>query len=192
MHVYKDTYEYSFLFCFCTHFSFQIMFTILRKWMLCTWCQAHPTWKWGSMSSRMSSSKYYYIGPVYCEDHKLCGMHWLDDQTAISDQPNFCYIVNLACLPYLIFNNITILYHTITTIDIRGLFETQSGIQNRAFYGNNANGFQPLTIFTKSSTLDVWLGSECASGLKHACSLHKDFCSNFIEVIFEKLYYFLF
>ena len=27
------------------------------------------------------------------------------------------------------------------------------------------NGFLPLTIFAKSSILDVWLGSECASGV---------------------------
>ena len=76
IHVYKYIYEYSFLFCSCTHLFFQIMFTILWKRMLCTWREAYPTRKWGSMSSRMSSSKYCDIGPVYWEDLIWHALAW--------------------------------------------------------------------------------------------------------------------
>ena len=31
------------------------------------------------------------------------------------------------------------------------------------FFEKIVNGFQPLIIFAKSSTLDLWIGSECLS-----------------------------
>lgn len=38
----------------------------------------------------------------------------------------------------------------------------------------NINGFEPLTIFTKSSNLDAWLGSECTFVLFEQISKNRD------------------
>ena len=48
--------------------------------------------------------------------------------------------------------------------DYKCLFRTQPNIKDGVF-NKKVNGFYPLTIFAKHSILDVWQGSEYASGL---------------------------
>ena len=43
-----------------------------------------------------------------------------------------------------------------------GAYSEHSRISKMRLFEKIVNGFQPLTIFAKNSTLDVWLASECA------------------------------
>ena len=48
-------------------------------------------------------------------------------------------------------------------------YSEPSQLSTMKLYANIVHGWKPLTIFAKSSILDVWLVSECA------CEMHKNF-----------------
>ena len=43
------------------------------------------------------------------------------------------------------------------------VYSDPTGTSTKEFFAKKVNGFQLLAIFTESSVLDFWLGSECAS-----------------------------
>ena len=51
-------------------------------------------------------------------------------------------------------------------VSIAGVYSVPSQTSKIELFAKIVNSFQPLTIFVKSSTLDVSLGSECASIMK--------------------------
>ena len=71
------------------------------------------------------------------------------------------------------------------TQPISKAYSVHRQISQMEFYARIVNGFQPLTIFAKSSIEDVWLGSEYASALSQVTPIRSPFWSELKFFIFQ-------